>query len=115
VLTREPAFVLAAGGSLVAEPATFERLLTQCFTVWLKASPEEHMQRVQAQGDLRPMADNKEAMADLRRILAARTPLYARGDASVDTAQCNPEEAFAKLLAAVPEATRKDVASAVAV
>lgn len=115
VLAREPRFVLAAGGSLVAEPATFERLLAQCFTVWIRASPDEHMQRVRAQGDLRPMADNKEAMVDLRRILAARTPLYARADAAVDTSQRSAEESFASLLQALPDGLRKDVASAAAV
>ena len=54
VIERYPRFVLATGGSLVSEPATFERLLTMCFTVWLRATPEEHMQRVIAQGDMRP-------------------------------------------------------------
>jgi XRE family aerobic/anaerobic benzoate catabolism transcriptional regulator len=66
VIERHPRFVLATGGSLVSEPATFERLLTMCFTVWLRATPEEHMQRVIAQGDMRPMADNRESMSDLR-------------------------------------------------
>jgi len=64
VLERHSRFVLATGGSLVSEPATFERLLSCCFTIWVKASPEEHMQRVIAQGDMRPMADNREAMDD---------------------------------------------------
>lgn len=78
-------FVLATGGSLVSEPATFERLLTTCYTVWLKASPEDHMQRVIAQGDVRPMADNRESMEDLERILAVREPLYGKADVAVDT------------------------------
>jgi XRE family aerobic/anaerobic benzoate catabolism transcriptional regulator len=85
VLSQHPRFVLATGGSIVSEPASFERLLSTCFTVWLRATPEEHMQRVLAQGDTRPMADNKEAMADLRRILAVREPLYAMADAILDT------------------------------
>src|SRR6516164_6468765 len=70
VIERYPRFVLATGGSLVSEPATFERLLTMCYTVWLHAAPEDHMQRVIEQGDMRPMADNRESMADLQRILA---------------------------------------------
>ena len=78
VIERYPRFVLATGGSLVSEPATFERLLTMCFTVWLRATPEEHMQRVIAQGDMRPMADNRESMSDLRRILDVREPLYRK-------------------------------------
>jgi len=102
VLGRHPRFVLAAGGSIVAEAETYDELLSRCFTVWIKASPEEHMSRVIAQGDLRPMSDNKEAMADLERILAARTPLYARADAMIDTAGCAVEASFADLLAILP-------------
>jgi XRE family aerobic/anaerobic benzoate catabolism transcriptional regulator len=85
ILEGTPKFVLATGGSLVSEPATFERLLTTCYTAWLKASPEDHMQRVVAQGDMRPMADNRESMEDLRRILAVREPLYGKADVTIDT------------------------------
>ena len=92
VIERYPRFVLATGGSLVSEPATFERLLTMCFTVWLRATPEEHMQRVIAQGDMRPMADNRESMSDLRRILDVREPLYRKADATIDTGNCSPGE-----------------------
>ena len=87
VIERHPRFVLATGGSLVSEPATFERLLTMCFTVWLRATPEEHMQRVIAQGDMRPMADNREAMGDLKRILEVREPLYRKADVSINTSE----------------------------
>jgi XRE family aerobic/anaerobic benzoate catabolism transcriptional regulator len=85
VLERYPSFVLATGGSLVSEVGTFERLLTSCFTVWLRASPEEHMQRVIEQGDMRPMANNRDAMRDLKRILGEREELYSRADIQVDT------------------------------
>ena len=85
ILEGTTKFVLATGGSLVSEPATFERLLTTCYTVWLKASPADHMQRVIAQGDVRPMADNRESMEDLERILAVREPLYGKADVAVDT------------------------------
>jgi XRE family aerobic/anaerobic benzoate catabolism transcriptional regulator len=85
VIERHPRFVLATGGSLVSEPATFERLLTMCFTVWLRATPEEHMQRVIAQGDMRPMADNRESMSDLKRILEVREPLYRKADTTINT------------------------------
>jgi XRE family transcriptional regulator, aerobic/anaerobic benzoate catabolism transcriptional regulator len=102
VLKRHPSFVLAAGGSIVAEPETYEELLSRCFTIWITASPDEHMNRVIAQGDLRPMADNKEAMADLERILAARAPLYARADALVETAERSEDDSFHQLLAALP-------------
>jgi XRE family aerobic/anaerobic benzoate catabolism transcriptional regulator len=77
--------VLAVGGGVVAEEETYGFLLSKCFTVWLKASPEEHMSRVIAQGDLRPMAGNAEAMDDLKRILGAREPLYRKADGVVDT------------------------------
>ena len=102
IVAEYPGFVLAAGGSVVAEPATFERLLASCFTVWVRASPEEHMRRVMAQGDFRPMAENREAMADLKRMLAVREPLYARADAVVDTAGQSIEAAFRRLLDRVP-------------
>lgn len=103
VLERHPSFVLAAGGSIVAEAETYEELLSCCFTIWVKASPEEHMSRVIAQGDLRPMSDNKEAMADLNRILAARTSLYARADAVVDTAGSTAEASFRQMLTVLPQ------------
>lgn len=77
--------VIATGGSIVSEPETYDLLLGNCFTVWLKAQAEEHMARVVAQGDTRPMKGNREAMDDLRRILLTRAPLYGRADAVVDT------------------------------
>jgi XRE family aerobic/anaerobic benzoate catabolism transcriptional regulator len=98
VIEQYPRFVLATGGSLVSEPATFERLLTMCFTVWLRARPEEHMQRVMAQGDMRPMSDNREAMSDLRRILEVREPLYAKADLTAQTGGTSLENALAALL-----------------
>jgi XRE family aerobic/anaerobic benzoate catabolism transcriptional regulator len=85
ILATRDRFVLATGGSIVAEPATFAELLLACYTVWVRASPAEHMQRVVAQGDFRPMADNAEAMADLERILAGREALYRRADAEITT------------------------------
>ncbi len=97
VIERHPRFVLATGGSLVSEPGTFERLLTMCFTVWLRATPEEHMQRVIAQGDMRPMADNREAMSDLRRILDVREPLYRKADTVIDTSGRSAEESIEML------------------
>ncbi len=86
IIERNDACVIATGGSIVSEPGTYELLLATCFTVWLKAAPEEHMNRVAAQGDYRPMAGNSEAMEDLRRILAGREALYGQADRTVDTA-----------------------------
>lgn len=90
--------VIATGGGIVAEPATFEFLLDTCVTVWLRASPEEHMRRVVEQGDTRPMRDNRRAMDDLRAILASREALYAKADATVDTTDRTPEATLAELL-----------------
>jgi len=84
-IASHPRAVIAAGGGLVTEPVTYDLMLSRCFTVWLRASPDDHMKRVIAQGDLRPMAGNAEAMDDLKRILAARESDYARADLTFDT------------------------------
>lgn len=102
VLRDQPAFVLATGGSIVSEPATFERLLATCYTVWLRTTPNRHMERVVEQGDMRPMAGRPRAMEDLKRILEVRGPLYQRADAVVDTSTERVEEALAALREAVP-------------
>ena len=92
-----PEVVIATPGGLVSDPATFNELLEHCFTVWLQADPEEHMQRVRAQGDTRPMAASPEAMEDLKRILAGRTAFYAKADLSVDTSGLALDPCFAQL------------------
>jgi XRE family transcriptional regulator, aerobic/anaerobic benzoate catabolism transcriptional regulator len=94
-------FVVATGGSLVLEPATYEHLRADCYTIWLRATPQEHMSRVVAQGDMRPMAHNPEAMSDLERILAEREPFYAQADATVDTSERSMEQVLAECLDAV--------------
>ena len=96
MLKTQPRFVVATGGSLVSEPDTYERLLANCYTIWLQASPHEHMSRVIAQGDMRPMAQNPEAMADLERILRERDELYRKADASIDTSGRSLEEVVAE-------------------
>jgi XRE family aerobic/anaerobic benzoate catabolism transcriptional regulator len=101
VLQRYPCFVLATGGSLVSEPGTFERLLSSCFTVWVRTSPEEHMQRVIAQGDMRPMANNRDAMSDLKRILSEREVLYSKADIQIDTAGHALDESLESLIQAL--------------
>jgi shikimate kinase len=70
--------VIATPGGLVSDPATFNLLLAHCTTVWLQADPEDHMKRVAAQGDLRPMAASREAMEDLKGILAGRAAFYSK-------------------------------------
>jgi XRE family aerobic/anaerobic benzoate catabolism transcriptional regulator len=101
VIERHHRAVIATGGSIVTEPATFDLLLSACFTVWLTAAPEEHMSRVVAQGDYRPMAENDEAMDDLRRILVSRRALYGKADATVDTAGKTVDQCLRELKAAV--------------
>lgn len=107
VLENEAAFVLATGGSIVSEPLTFERLLATCFTVWLRAAPNEHMERVMAQGDMRPMAGNREAMNDLRRILEGREALYRRADVEIITSGKSVDRSLAELRAAAPKTTTR--------
>jgi len=89
--------VIAVPGGLVSDAATFNQLLAHCTTVWLQASPEDHMKRVVAQGDLRPMAASKEAMEDLKGILATRTPFYSKADYTLDTS-AQPLEATVQAL-----------------
>lgn len=110
VLQQNERVVIATGGSIVSEPGTYDLLLSTCFTVWLRAAPEEHMARVVAQGDTRPMAGNKEAMDDLRRILDGRAALYGQADATVDTAGKSHEQSLGDLKKAVAfenKATRR--------
>ena len=97
VLEKNVRAVIATGGSIVSEPGTYELLLSSCYTVWLKAAPEEHMARVIAQGDTRPMAGNDQAMEDLRRILEGRAALYRQADAVVDTTGKSVEKSLAEL------------------
>ena len=89
--------VISAGGGIVSQPESYDTLLSNCFTIWVKAQPEEHMARVIAQGDLRPMAGNEEAMQDLKRILEAREALYMKADTVLDTSGDPAERSFEKL------------------
>jgi XRE family transcriptional regulator, aerobic/anaerobic benzoate catabolism transcriptional regulator len=85
IIGKNEAAVIAAPGAIVSSPALYEQLLRSSKSIWLQASPEDHMQRVMAQGDLRPMAGNRTAMNDLKAILAARESEYARADVRLDT------------------------------
>ena len=100
--------VMTTGGSIVSERETFDLLQSRFYCVWLKASPEEHMARVVAQGDMRPFDSNganHEALDDLRRILTSREALYARADAVVDTAARTLKQSMTDLKRAVPLVT----------
>jgi XRE family aerobic/anaerobic benzoate catabolism transcriptional regulator len=102
-----PEAVIATPGGLVSDAATFNLLLTHCTTVWLHADPEQHMQRVTAQGDLRPMAASREAMQDLKQILAGRAAFYSKADMKLDTSAQPLESTFQALRGMVREALRQ--------
>ena len=101
VIAEHEAAVITTAGGIVSNPETYALLLRHTHTVWIKARPEEHMSRVMAQGDFRPMAQNREAMTDLIAILEARRADYARAETEVDTTGDAVEQSFAKLLRAV--------------
>jgi XRE family transcriptional regulator, aerobic/anaerobic benzoate catabolism transcriptional regulator len=108
LLARKELMVLATGGGIVSEPLSFDLILSSFYTIWVKAEPEEHMARVRGQGDLRPMADDRSAMAELRTILKSREPLYARASAVVDTAGLSVDAAAAQLFNAVTPLLEND-------
>lgn len=93
-LQNYPQAVIATPGGLVSDVASLNLLLSRCLTVWIQASPDEHLSRVTQQGDLRPMAASREAMADLRRILAGRSAFYSKADLTVDTSNQALENSF---------------------
>lgn len=98
VMEQHPLSIIEAGGSLVSEPETFQRLLSCYYTVWIKATPDEHMRRVIAQGDTRPMQGNTRAMDDLKRILIEREAEYRQADYILDTSERSVLECFNELL-----------------
>lgn len=96
-----PEAVIATPGGLVSDSANFNVLLSHCTTVWLQADPADHMDRVAAQGDMRPMAASREAMEDLKRILEGRSAFYSKADLCINTSARTEDQAFEALLAAV--------------
>jgi XRE family aerobic/anaerobic benzoate catabolism transcriptional regulator len=104
-----PEAVIATPGGLVSDPAAFNLLLAHCTTVWLQANPEDHMKRVAAQGDLRPMAASREAMEDLKGILAGRAAFYSKADFSLDTSAQPLEPTFLQLRQLVRQALQLSV------
>jgi len=97
VLAEEPRAVIATGGSLVTDPGTYELLLERCRCVWLKATAQEHMARVLAQGDTRPFKGRSAALDEIRKLLADRDRLYGRAGAVVDTSGKSVRQALAEL------------------
>jgi XRE family aerobic/anaerobic benzoate catabolism transcriptional regulator len=99
-----PEAVIAIPGGLVSDAATFNLLLAHCTTVWLQAAPQDHLRRVAAQGDLRPMAGNKEALEDLKSILAGRAAFYSKAEFRLDTSAAALEPTFVALRELVRDA-----------
>ena len=97
VISKNPAAVIEAGGGLAADPETLSMLLERSLTVWVRASPDEHMQRVIEQGDLRPMARSREAMRELKDILHAREPFYRQAHLHLNTSGRTADESFKEL------------------
>jgi XRE family aerobic/anaerobic benzoate catabolism transcriptional regulator len=107
ILSTPPRMVLATGGGIVSEPATFERLLDGFFTIWVQASPEEHWDRVIRQGDHRVEGSgDSEALTDMRRILAQRDPLYGKADAHLRTSGRTARQSLKELLVLLPQSKR---------
>jgi XRE family aerobic/anaerobic benzoate catabolism transcriptional regulator len=98
IITAHEAAIITTAGGIVANQETYALLLRRSHTIWIKARPEDHMSRVMAQGDFRPMAQNRAAMADLVAILEARRADYSRAEAEIDTSGEAIEQSFAKLL-----------------
>ena len=101
VIDRPGPVILATGGGIVADPMTFDRLIAAFRTIWIKAEPAQHMERVRAQGDVRPMQNDRAAMAELETILASRTTLYGRARATVDTSQGGLDASLGSLVRAI--------------
>jgi len=97
VLSQHERAVIAVGGSLVTDPATYELLLGRCRCVWLKTSPEEHMSRVIAQGDMRPFKGRSAALGEIRKLLEDREQLYARAGATIDTSGKSAKQSLSEL------------------
>lgn len=96
-LVSGPDAIVATTGGLVTDHAALERTLAGSTTIWLRARPEHHFQRVIDQGDTRPMQNRDRAMDELRAILRARRALYERADHVVDTSRLGLERSVARV------------------
>jgi len=103
IVATHDTMILAVAGGIVAEPETYKALLAQFHTIWVKAAPEDHMARVRAQGDTRPMAGNPEAMEQLRHILTSREALYDQARARLDTSGRSEDQSLSDLLALIED------------
>lgn len=104
--------VVETGGSIVMNSKLLNTLLTTCFVVWLYARPEEYMRRLRAEGDVRPMENQEDAMADLRRILSERDEFYSKAHASIDTNGKSIDDCVTELIQATPQGMNKNMNTA---
>lgn len=109
-LATSPRVVLATGGSLVTARETWAMVRRQCHTVWLKARPKDHWDRVSAQGDIRPMRNNPSAMDELKAMLKSREPLYSQAEMTVDTSKHSPEQSVSLILHALADSLQGEEA-----
>jgi XRE family aerobic/anaerobic benzoate catabolism transcriptional regulator len=109
VLQEHDQCVLETGGSMVMDPKLLNTLLTTCFVVWLYTHPDEYMRRLVAEGDVRPMQDQEDAMADLRRILAERDEFYSKAHISIDTSGKTVDTCVDELLELIPQELRNNM------
>ena len=93
--------IIATPGGVVSDTATLNEMLSHCYTVWLQAKPEDHLSRVVAQGDMRPMAGSEEALEDLKLILEGRAPFYSKANLTFDTSSQSLEDSFKALRAQI--------------
>ena len=114
-LSRYDRCVIETGGSIVTDPKLLNTLLTTCFVVWLHARPEEYMRRLTAEGDIRPMENQEDAMSDLRRILIEREELYSQAHASIDTDGKTVEDCVVELIRITPQGIRKPMKEALVI
>jgi XRE family aerobic/anaerobic benzoate catabolism transcriptional regulator len=114
-LSRYDRCVIETGGSIVTDPKLLNTLLTTCFVVWLHARPEEYMRRLTAEGDIRPMENQEDAMSDLRRILIEREELYSQAHASIDTDGKTIEDCVVELIRITPQGIRKPMKEALVI
>jgi XRE family aerobic/anaerobic benzoate catabolism transcriptional regulator len=105
LFTQSAGCVLAPGGSIVTDPASWDMIRRRCFTIWLHATPDEFMRRLRRQGDTRPMRGNPSAMNELRSILSRRQPYYAQADLTVRTTSKSPGSVIAQIIKSVPVTT----------
>jgi XRE family aerobic/anaerobic benzoate catabolism transcriptional regulator len=110
-LATSPRVVVATGGSLVTARETWAMVRRQCHTVWLRARPKDHWDRVSAQGDIRPMRNNPSAMDELKAMLKSREPLYSQAEVTVDTSKYSPEQSVSLILGALPDSLRVEEAA----